>query len=421
MNADQEPAPSTVSHPLAYVRALRGWSATELLAAMDRDARDQLGVRLGPADRNKVHRWETRGVVPEPAAQRALALVLGVPEERLARHPWPRWLPAYGGIRPIEGWWLGGALRAIEDAIAGEPDRRGFVALAGPELVQLARAWRAAVTVPLIAVIRGPLRAEEDTAGRVERQAELVRRLDDQLPVGVLLAVASAQLRLIVALLRDGTYSAAVCQRLVLAAADLAQLAGWAAFDAGLQFTAQRYYRAALYAAHAAGDVTLGGYLLVCLGYQSVRLGEPRAAVELAEIAVEAAAPVPSARARALLAGHLGVIRVAAGVDEALAAAAPHDLTPAAADPPWAGWFEPPGLSGFVARWYPLLDGQVGPPRVARLADPRPPVPEPAGPWPPRSHRRLHEVAARVAAAPASGDARRAVQDTLPLLLPPAA
>jgi hypothetical protein len=105
------------------------------------------------------------------------------------------------------------------------------------------------------------------------------------------------------------------------------------------------------------------------------------------------------------------VIRAAAG-DRAVPGP-PHDLTPAPGDPPWVGWCEVPSVGGFTARWYPIVDGQVTEPRLARLARPA----AAAGPAPIRSHRRLHLVATRLATDPASD----AVRDALPILRPPTA
>ena len=64
------------------------------------------------------------------------------------------------------------------------------------------------------------------------------------------------------------------------------QLCGWAAYDAGQQGLAQRYYIGALRAAHSADDRPLGAYILGCMAEQVARQGRPAEAVTLIETAL---------------------------------------------------------------------------------------------------------------------------------------
>jgi hypothetical protein len=413
-----------VRHPLGYVRRLRGWSPGALLDAVADVARDEFGVRVGRRDRAKVLRWEAGEAEPAPAAQRALAYLLDVPVERLASHPWPRWLPAYQGLSPVRGWSPTSALVALDDVVRGEPgDQRGYPGIEGLALVALAAGWPGAAPGALTAVVRGALHVGEEVIGRTERQAEVLRRLDDRLAAGTVTAVAAAQLTLLAELLGAGTYPAPVARRLLLAAADLAQLAGWTALEQGRHFAAQRCLRAALYAAHTAGEPSLAAYLLICLAHQALRRGQPATAVQVAEAAVSGAAVsgaavsgttvtgVRSPRARALLAGHLAAIRIAAG--ESVAAPARLDVTPRHTDPAWTAWGDVPSLAGFTSRWYASGPGGrfVGPVYTAPpvLAAPEVPL---------TGQRRLHALAERLAVRPAGAAERAAVRAAL---LPPAA
>jgi len=412
MDTELEPPMSTFAHPLAYVRSVRGWSAADLLDLLAEHAGAQLDGRLGATDRNKVHRWEKRGVVPELPLQHALAHLLDVPVDRIARHPWPRWLPAFGGLRPLDGWSPGSALGALDDVlVADAADPRAYLCITGAPLRALGTGWLDARPTHVTAVARGPLRVEEETIGRIERHADVLRTLDQRLAGPTVAAAVYAQLRLVAALLAEGSFTARVARRLFLAVADLAHLAGWAAVDAGRHFAAQRYHRAALYAAHAAGGRTLGGYLLICLAYQAIHHGEPGDALRLAESAVHGVRGAPSARARGLLGGHLAVIRAATGRLPAGGVPEPQDLLPGPHDPPWARWFDIPT---FTARRYLLVDDGDRPltePVVGRLA-----AAEPAPPL--GRHRRLHQLAERLATGTAS---LRAIRDSLDELLPPAA
>ncbi|WP_374582934.1 hypothetical protein [Frankia sp. CiP3] len=81
-----------IVHPLARVRAAHGWSYQQLARLIAQQAR-QMGVANMAAERQKIWRWEHKGVVPDQLSQRALAALLGVPAEVVAAHPWPAWLP----------------------------------------------------------------------------------------------------------------------------------------------------------------------------------------------------------------------------------------------------------------------------------------------------------------------------------------
>ncbi|MGB8199907.1 MAG: hypothetical protein WCF33_09475, partial [Pseudonocardiaceae bacterium] len=62
--------------------------------------------------------------------------------------------------------------------------------------------------------------------------------------------------------------------------------AGWAAYDSGQPGLAQRYYVAALRAAHSADDRLLGAHILGSMAYQAARGGCPGEAVTLVDTAV---------------------------------------------------------------------------------------------------------------------------------------
>lgn len=86
-------------------------------------------------------------------------------------------------------------------------------------------------------------------------------------------------------LLTDGRYSEATGRRLAEAGAELAQLAGWMAYDCGLHGHAQRYLTLALSFAHHAGSAGLGAEILAAQAHQAVYLARPVEAVDLARAA----------------------------------------------------------------------------------------------------------------------------------------
>lgn len=79
-------------HPLAAVRAQRGWSYGALARLVARSAAEHLGIRNMAAGRQKVWRWEHWSVTPDTESQLALAIVLGVPQATVIAEPWPAWL-----------------------------------------------------------------------------------------------------------------------------------------------------------------------------------------------------------------------------------------------------------------------------------------------------------------------------------------
>lgn len=249
-------------------------------------------------------------------------------------------------------------------------DRRGFLGITGAALVALADDWLRIEPDRLAGALHGSLRIDEEIIGSIERQTLVLRRLDDKLGGPTLATTAAAQLRLVVQLARAGSFTELVGRRLFGAAADLGQFAGWRAYDAGQHFAAQRYYRAGLHAAHTAGDVSIGGYLLASLGYQALELGLRAEARQLAEAAVEGAQHAPSTRARALLTGHLALARAAngdrAGAARAIGEAAELTMLPSTEDPTWAYWFDESQLPAIAARSSLLLgDGTKAVPAFA--------------------------------------------------------
>ncbi|TDD59355.1 hypothetical protein E1293_46490 [Actinomadura darangshiensis] len=112
-----------------------------------------------------------------------------------------------------------------------------------------------------------------------------LRRMDDQLGGGKLLDLVHQHLRYVTGLLDQHSYTDAVGRRLHATTAELLRLAGFISFDAGLHPRAQRYWIAALHAAHTAGDRALGANVLGFWSCQAKDIGQVREAVTLAETA----------------------------------------------------------------------------------------------------------------------------------------
>jgi tetratricopeptide (TPR) repeat protein len=295
--------PPSFAHPLAVVRHSYGWSYQGLVDAIARQAAKMPRIGNMAARREKAWRWEHWGVVPDRATQLALAAVLQVPEERLDRAGWPKWLPAGDAVRADFPWTADGCRIALAEALERAMlDRRGFLVLSGGVLTGLADQWLSVSPEKVDAALKGRSRLDADVVGWIEDRIPMLRRMDDQLGGTQLRQVVDAELRLVNGLLADGSYDSVVGSRLYAAAADLGQLAGWVSFDAGLHSAAQRYYVAALHAAQAAGNPALGANVLAAMSYQSITVGETSDAIALSERAVEGAQRGGSPRVAAMLA-----------------------------------------------------------------------------------------------------------------------
>jgi hypothetical protein len=131
------------THPLAYVRRRHGWSYQDVARVIAEHAR-ALGVPMA-ARREKVWRWEHWGVVPEADSQRALARALGIPAKELQTRPWPRWLPAHGGMPDGLPWTVGGSRTALGSLVDdGSGDPRGYPIADGQTLRDAIADWDAA-------------------------------------------------------------------------------------------------------------------------------------------------------------------------------------------------------------------------------------------------------------------------------------
>ncbi|MGH3904601.1 MAG: hypothetical protein ACRDTE_10475, partial [Pseudonocardiaceae bacterium] len=132
-------------------------------------------------------------------------------------------------------------------------------------------------------------RVDHAVVDDLERVADARRRLDDALGGGSLLPATREDLRLVVALLKNSSYTQEVGRRLHAVAAEFARIAGWLAFDTNQPALAQRYFMAALRSAHVSGDRALGASILSCMSVQAAFSDSPRDAVVLTESALNGA------------------------------------------------------------------------------------------------------------------------------------
>jgi tetratricopeptide (TPR) repeat protein len=343
--------PDRFVHPLSVVRAANNWTYQDVVDVIARRSRNMA------ARREKAWRWENWGVVPDLDSQLALAAELGVPEEKVRQGSWPEWLPDGDPIRISFAWTQVGGLEALADTLEyAAVDRRAFMKVVGTPLVGLADSWLAVEPGELVAVLHGG-RVTIEFVERMEEGVPRLRFLEATQGGRRARKLIDAELGMVADVLERSTYTTAVGKRLYCLAADLGRMAGWASFDAGLHSAAQRYWVAALHAAHAAGDRLLGANILKSMSLQCYDFALPNEALALARSAY-AGAKDATPRAAAMLAlrearAH-AAIGDAAACEELLAQA--DDLFGRARaadnDPAWLGYFDESEFNAQVGTCY---------------------------------------------------------------------
>lgn len=189
--------------------------------------------------------------------------------------------------------WSRSALLGILDdwVMSGLLDRRQFLATSGVALA----AASGYLTEPgrLVSALQGG-RAGHLLLDQIEQSVPALQRLDDANGGGTHLTYVGAQFRTVALLLRQGGHAAEIERRLFAALAELGQLAGWMAFDAGQHGLAQRYFFTALRASKESGYRSMAAHVLADLAFQSASREQPADAVQLGEAASEVAARMPA-------------------------------------------------------------------------------------------------------------------------------
>ncbi len=220
-----------------------------------------------------------------------------------------RYVPADHGLD--QPWDANGAVVALASVVdADAMERRHFLALTGLTLTAVAHQWLFD-PARVAASVMGK-RVDHAVVDDLERVVEARRRMDDVLGGGTLLPAVREDLRLVVAMLNNAAYSEDVGKRLHAVAAEYGRLAGWLAYDSEQPAVAQRYFLAAVRAAHVSGDRASGANILGCMSIQAAQSGNPSDAVILAESALTAERALTPAVAGSLY-GRLAVGAAYAG------------------------------------------------------------------------------------------------------------
>lgn len=168
-------------------------------------------------------------------------------------------------------------------------DRRAFMGVAAGTLLGVTTGFHAEL----------PSRAGDADCRRLLSRTARLRRLDNYVGGLDTYHLYASELKSTIDYVRNVNSTPTVRTKLVGVIAEQAQLAGWAAFDAGMHTEAQAHYRDSLEAAKEANDAALTGNALAFLAYQEVSTTGPN--VGLAEASFAAAEKDSTPRVRALL------------------------------------------------------------------------------------------------------------------------
>jgi len=196
----------------------------------------------------------------------------------------PLFLPADSGMR--QPWTLASTMLIAEDwLLGGLLDRRVFLSVSGAALTRAVSVYLT-MRLPQSSVSRLTIGMTDDpVVDQIERSVPQLQLLDDERGGASGLGYVGAQLRAALLVLRERRQPEDITRRLLIAIADLAQLAGWMAFDAGQHGVAQRYFFTGLRAANDAGYRPMQAHILADLSFQAATRGDSSDGVVLGEAA----------------------------------------------------------------------------------------------------------------------------------------
>ena len=229
---------------------------------------EQLAALLG-VERSTVVRWEAGETEPLPQCRPKLAEALAVSldelDELLAEPADLQCQPGdallvslLGDVASAQVGTLMERFAAMDIASRREVLQE-LTIMSGAILLQPVRRWlaQALAVVPLISLESVGC----DALNALERAVTLFRRWDASGVGGLRRKAVVGQLNAIAETLHE-SHSPAVSRRLFHITAELAQLAGWMAYDEGLPGVAQRYYLLGLSACQEARSPVLGAKIL---------------------------------------------------------------------------------------------------------------------------------------------------------------
>jgi transcriptional regulator with XRE-family HTH domain len=271
---------------------------------------EQLAARLG-CERTTVIRWERAETEPQPWLRPRLAQALQLTAAELgglltdiADVPGPKEgfalvtsvpldfsLSAADTVRVMEGF-------AVHDIGSRRDALAGLAVITGTALLQPVQQW--ATSLALLA--GSPPGAGTDEISELEQAVTLFRRWDSSGAGGLRRKAVAGQLSSVAETLGEH-HSPPLTARLFQVTAELAQLAGWMAYDQGLHGLAQRYYLLALHACREGSCPDLGAKVIGDMTQMSTALGRYDDSLALARTALASLPRQASTLVRAELLG----------------------------------------------------------------------------------------------------------------------
>ncbi len=186
----------------------------------------------------------------------------------------------------VAPWNHRGTVEAVVVLSGGDwVKRRVFLSLTGSALTAPAHQWLVHEPEPLVSGLAGR-RVSGALVSRFSAMLAELRQMDDLAGGGSVLGMAQQLFGWVAGLLDRASYGEHTGQALYVVLAELGQLCGYSAFDAGEHGLAQRYYIAGLRAAHSADDRPFGAHILATMARQATCQGQPREAVTFIETAL---------------------------------------------------------------------------------------------------------------------------------------
>ncbi|WP_158850775.1 helix-turn-helix domain-containing protein [Saccharothrix deserti] len=285
--------------------------------------------------RNEVSRWESEARLLTPYWQQHYANSLSVPVAELRRA-----VAAAKAQRRLS--------RGEPRPEGGDVHRRAFLGtLAG-----------LAASLPAVPLSAGGRRIGAAHTEQLLARTARLRRLDDFLGGADTYRLYAQELYQTSRLVRVAGMTSAQRQACTVVIAEQAQLAGWAAFDAGMHREAEEHYLTSLEAAKEAEDAALAGNALSFLAYQRVSVERP--SVEMATASYATAQATATPRVRALLLERLAWTHAVAGqaqeTERALAQADEALRVPSdRPEPDWVYWVDEDELQIMAGRCWTRL------------------------------------------------------------------
>lgn len=271
---------------------------------------EDLAGRLG-CDRSTVIRWEHAQTDPQPWQRPALARALQVTPGELATLlqdvtqvpgradraslitsvPLDFSLSSAYTVRVMEGF-------SARDIASRRQALADITVITGAVLLRPVRQWAASLALdPGQVASAGP-----DEVSELEQAVTTFRRWDASGAGGLRRKAVAGQLNAVAETLRD-PHPAASARRLFGVTGELAQLAGWMAYDAGLHGAAQQYYIIGLHACREAGNPGLGAKIIGDMTQLSTALGHYADSLSLVRAALSALPPQAGSLVRCELLG----------------------------------------------------------------------------------------------------------------------